>query len=47
MSDQASKSGARVLRVLKALKGATLTGYSNAELAARTGESAPNDWPSR
>lgn len=41
-TSQASKSGARVLRVLKALKGHTLTGLSNGEIAAATGESAPN-----
>lgn len=33
---------ARVLRVLKALKGHSLTGLSNGEIAAATGESAPN-----
>lgn len=33
---------ARVLRVLKALKGHTLTGLSNGEIATMTGESAPN-----
>ncbi|NYT80908.1 helix-turn-helix domain-containing protein [Alcaligenaceae bacterium] len=32
----------RVLRVLKALKGHSLTGLSNGEIAAATGESAPN-----
>jgi DNA-binding IclR family transcriptional regulator len=42
MSDQTSKSGARILRVLKALKGHTLTGLSNGDIAAATGESAPN-----
>lgn len=35
-------SGQRILRVLKALKGHTLTGLSNGEIAAMTGESAPN-----
>ncbi|VFR34666.1 Transcriptional regulator, IclR family [plant metagenome] len=38
-STESSKAGARVLRVLKALKGHTLTGLSNAEIAAATGES--------
>jgi len=38
----ASTSALRALRVLKALKGHTLTGLSNGEIAAATGESAPN-----
>lgn len=37
-----SDSGARVLRVLKALKGYTLTGISNGELAKGLGESPAN-----
>jgi len=32
----------RALRVLKCLKGHSLTGLSNGEIAAATGESAPN-----
>lgn len=35
-------SSQRVLRVMKALKGHSLTGLSNGEIAATTGESAPN-----
>lgn len=35
-------SAARVLRVLKALKGCTLQGLSNTELAQRTGDSPSN-----
>jgi len=35
-------SAQRVLRVFKALRGHTLTGLSNQELAAATGESAAN-----
>jgi len=42
MSAAASSSALRALRVLKALKGHSLTGLSNGELAAATGESAPN-----
>lgn len=42
MSDQSSKAGARILRVLAALKGHSLTGLSNGDIAAATGESAPN-----
>lgn len=37
-----SDSGARVLRVLKALKGFTLSGISNGELAKGLGESPAN-----
>ena len=37
-----SDSGARVLRVLKALKGYSLTGISNGELAKGLGESPAN-----
>lgn len=37
-----SDSGARVLRVLKALKGYTLSGISNGELAKGLGESPAN-----
>lgn len=37
-----SDSGARVLRVLKALKGQTLTGISNGELAKGLNESPAN-----
>lgn len=37
-----SDSGARVLRVLKALKGHTLNGLSNGELAKALGESPAN-----
>ncbi|MFL7926005.1 helix-turn-helix domain-containing protein [Acinetobacter baumannii] len=39
---QASSSATRALRVLKALKGHSLTGLSNGEIAALTGESASN-----
>lgn len=42
MSKEKLSAQARVLRVLKALKGHSLTGISNGELAAMTGESAPN-----
>jgi len=35
-------SARRALRVLKALRGATFAGVSNAELAKTLGESAPN-----
>lgn len=37
-----SDSGARILRVLKALKGYSLTGISNGELAKGLGESPAN-----
>lgn len=37
-----SDSGARILRVLKALKGYSLTGISNGELAKGLGESPVN-----
>lgn len=37
-----SDSGARILRVLKALKGYSLTGISNSELAKGLGESPAN-----
>ncbi|MCC4259212.1 helix-turn-helix domain-containing protein [Pseudomonas aestusnigri] len=37
-----SDSGARVLRVMKALKGHTLNGLSNGELAKALGESPAN-----
>ncbi|WP_052905877.1 MarR family transcriptional regulator [Escherichia coli] len=37
-----STSGARILRVLKALKGYSLTGLSNGELAAALHESPAN-----
>ena len=38
-ADRTSNSGARVLRVMGALKGRTLNGLSNSELAKTTGES--------
>jgi len=37
-----ASSALRALRVLKYLKGHSLTGLSNGEIAAATGESAPN-----
>ena len=37
-----SDTGARILRVLKALKGHSLDGLSNGDLAKGLGESAPN-----
>lgn len=39
MSERTSNSGARVLRVLAALRGKTLSGVSNGELAKALGES--------
>lgn len=39
MSDRTSNSGARVLRVLHALRGKSMTGVSNGELAKALGES--------
>jgi len=42
MTATPSTSALRALRVLKALKGHSLTGLSNGEIAAATGESAPN-----
>lgn len=42
MSTEKSSSQARVLRVLKALRGHTLTGLANGEIAAATGESPSN-----
>lgn len=41
-STKPSSSAQKVLRVLKALKGNTLTGLSNIEIAQMTGESASN-----
>lgn len=40
--NKVSTSGGRILRVLKALKGATLTGRSNSELAKALDESPAN-----
>lgn len=42
MTNKASTAGTRTLRVLAALKGHTITGVSNVELANQLGESAPN-----
>lgn len=42
MSQAAQQSTRRALRILKALRGATFTGISNAELAKAVCETAPN-----
>lgn len=42
MSTKRNSNAARVLRALKALRGHTLNGLSNVELARALGESAPN-----
>ncbi|OCG16912.1 helix-turn-helix domain-containing protein [Gilliamella sp. WF3-4] len=41
-SSQISKSGTRILKVLKALKGYTLTGLSNGDIAKMINESPVN-----
>ncbi|MGE8612785.1 MAG: helix-turn-helix domain-containing protein [Achromobacter veterisilvae] len=42
MNEAPINSAQRVLRILKALRGHTLTGLSNQEIAAMTGESPTN-----
>lgn len=39
---QGAQNTRRALRILKAMRGATFTGVSNAELAKALGETAPN-----